>query len=105
MTPKVKPNWPTIFAHFRKSGLSRAKYCRIHKLSPSSFAYHAKSHKAHVPDQHLKSSNASFIEVRERGTEFKLKINDSLTLSFESLPEASWLSAFVQSLGVDHARS
>ena len=101
MTPKVKPHWPSVIDQFRKSGLSRAEFCRIHKLSPSSFAYQAKICEVQVPPSALKvkGPSASFISVRERGPEFKLKINDSLILSFDSLPEASWPSVFVRSFG------
>ena len=105
MTPKVKPNWPSVFDHFRKSGLTRAEYCRTHKLSRSSFAYHAKIHETSAPAESVKGSSPSFISVRERGPEFKLRINETLTLSFETLPDASWLSTFVKFLGVDHART
>ena len=105
MNPKVKPHWPSVLDHFRKSGLSRAEFCRTHKLSCSSFAYQAKLHgsKALVPVSQA-SPLSSFISVRER-SEFKLKINDSFTLSFDSLPDATWLSTFVKSLGGEHARS
>jgi hypothetical protein len=35
--------------------------------------------------------------------DFKIKINNSLSLSFESVPDASWMADFVKSLGVANA--
>ena len=104
MNPKVKPNWPAVFDHFRKSGLSKADFCRTHKISLSSFSYQSKLHAREQQFLPVVHNSSSFISVREK-QEFKLKINDSLTLSFDSLPDATWLSSFVKSLGGDHARS
>jgi hypothetical protein len=104
MSPKVKPHWPTVFDQFRKSGLTKADFCRTHKISLSSFSYYSKLHSQEhqlVPVVH---SSSSFISVRDK-QEVRVKINDSLTLSFDSFPDATWLSSFVKSLGDDHARS
>ena len=104
MNPKVKPNWPAILELYRKSGLSAADFCRTQKISPSSFSYHAKLRASEASSSSPRRSSNPFVSLQEK-QEFKLKINDSLTLSFETLPDATWLSKFVSSLGGDNARS
>lgn len=103
MTLKVKPNWTVVLNQFSKSGLSQAEFCRTHNLSRSSFAYHSKLKVESFPPS-VPTKSSSFIAMREK-QEFKVRINDSLTLSFETLPEPTWLSTFVRSLGADHAHS
>lgn len=104
MNPKLKPNWPVLLDQYRNSGLSRAEFCHAHKLSRSSFAYHAKTYEAHGPQRSTRPSSPPFISVRER-SEFKLKINDTVTLSFDSLPDAAWVSLLIKSLEGSHAHS
>lgn len=102
MNPKVKPNWPAILELYRKSGLSQADFCRSQKISRSSFSYHAKLHDSDSSGPTSQRSLSPFVSVREK-QEFKLKINESLVLSFDTLPDATWLSSFVKSLGGEHA--
>jgi hypothetical protein len=104
MNPKVKPNWRAVFDQFRNSGLSKADFCRTHKISLSSFSYYSKLHSQEQQLLPVLQSSSSFISVRDK-QEFRLKINDSLTLSFDSLPDATWPSNFVKSLGGANARS
>ena len=104
MTLKVKPNWPHLVELYKKSGLSKAEFCRSQKISLTSFSYHSNPRTSAQTSSTHQSSLASFFSVREK-QDFKLTINDSLTLSFNSLPDAMWLSSFIKSLRGDNAQS
>ena len=104
MTLKSKLDWPALIKLQRQSGLSKAAFCQQQKLSRSSFSYYDKLYRKAVSGPAAPAPQfSSFVAVSPK-QEFKLRINDSFTLSFDSPPEVSWLSSLIQLLGEAHAR-
>ena len=105
MELKVKQNWQHLYDQYLKSGMTKADFCRSQKIPSHTFFYYQNLH-GNVnqnPDREDGPSKL-FVPVTER-KEFKIKVNNSSTLSFELLPEASWMANFVNALGETCARS
>ena len=103
MDLRVKQNWQQLFEQYLKSGFSKAEFCRSQKIPSHTFFYYQKLHgEGHQIKSDFKPSTALFIPLTEK-KDFKIKINNSLSLSFESVPDASWMADFVKSLGVANA--
>lgn len=106
MDLRSKQNWLNFLEQWNKSGLSKADFCKLKKITLSTFYYYAKRHRdlpsksasltPSVPKQSL------FIPVASK-KEFKIKINDSVSLAFEAAPDASWMASFIKSFGDYHA--
>ena len=103
MNLKVKQNWERFFDLYLKSGLSKADFCRSQKMPLSKFFYYAKLHRETVPQKASSSSNL-FLPVSNK-KDFKIKINGTVEISFESTPDALWMANFINSLGGVHART
>jgi hypothetical protein len=105
MDLRVKQNWQQLFEQYLKSGLSKAEFCRSQKIPSHTFFYYPKLHGGgNQIKSDLKPSTALFIPLIEKKN-FKIMINNSLSLSFESVPDASWMADFVKSLGAANART
>lgn len=106
MDLKSKHNWLNFLELWSKSGLTKADFCKSKKITVSKFYYYAKRHRdlpvksATVP--HSSSKHSLFIPIASK-KEFKIKINDSVGLTFESAPDASWMANFIKSFGEYHA--
>lgn len=103
MNLKVKQNWERFFDLYLKSGLSKADFCRSQKMLPSKFFYYAKLHREAAPKKTSSASNL-FLPVSEK-KDFKIKINGTVEICFESTPDALWMANFINSLGGVHARA
>jgi hypothetical protein len=77
MRPKVKPHWPTVFDQFRKSGLTKADFCRTHKISLSSISYYSKLHSQEHQLVPVVQSSSSFILL---STDIKLSAVEIIKL-------------------------
>ena len=106
MDLRVKQNWRNFLELFLKSGMTKADYCRSQKMHPSKFYYYAKLHReaATKPLNGTQaiSKQSNFVPMAIK-KDFKIKINDSITLSFEAAPDASWMASFIKSFGISHA--
>lgn len=105
MDLKVKQNWQHLYDQYLKSGMTKADFCRSQKIPSHTFFYFQKLH-GNVNQNSAREDRPSklFVPVSEK-KEFKIKVNNSITLSFELLPEASWMANFVNALGETCARS
>jgi hypothetical protein len=106
MDLKQKHNWLNFFDLYRKSGLSKAAFCKSHKISESKFYYYSNYYQK---QENIKSvintpvpKQSMFIPMTTK-KEFKIKINESVSLSFDSAPDASWMASFIKSFGEYHA--
>ena len=105
MDLKVKQNWQHLYDQYLKSGMTKADFCKSQKIPQHTFFYYQKFHGT-VTQTSARTDHPSklFVPVTEK-KEFKIKVNNSITLSFELLPEASWMASFVNALGETCARS
>ena len=100
MDLRLKQNWQQLFEQYLKSGLSKAEFCRSQKIPSHTFFYYQKLHGGDNQNKSdFKTSTSLFIPLTNK-KDFKIKINNSLALSFETVPDASWMADFVKSLGV-----
>lgn len=105
MDLKVKQNWQHLYDQYLKSGSTKAEFCKSQKIPQHTFFYYQKFHgTVNQTSAREDRSSKLFIPVTEK-KEFKIKVNNSITLSFELLPEASWMANFVNALGETCARS
>lgn len=106
MDLKVKQNWQHLYDQYLKSGMTKADFCKSQKIPQHTFFYYQKFHSTIGQPSTLIDHHSSklFVPVTEK-KEFTIKVNNSITLSFELLPEASWMARFVNALGETCARS
>ena len=91
MDLRSKQNWEKLIELYQKSGLTKAEFLRTQKMTEGQYYYYAKFHKNKIQAQKPaivlpvvhKSSFISMISQKE----FKIKINDSIGLTFDSIPE------------------
>jgi hypothetical protein len=101
MDLKVKQNWQHFYDLYLKSGLTKADFCRSQKLTTSKFFYYAKLHRETTPSQQNHSASLFLPVVGKK--DFTMRINNSVSLTFEAIPDAHWMASFVKSLGETHA--
>lgn len=101
MDLKNKENWQRLFNLYIKSGMTKADFCRSQGIAQSRFFYYAKYHRNLTPAPVDKTN--LFVPLVEK-KEFTIRINNSVGLSFESVPDAHWMANFVKSLGEAYAR-
>lgn len=104
MDLKVKQNWLHFHELYLKSGLTKADFCRSQKVAQSKFFYYAKLHKKADASKLNKtpSGHNLFIPLTAK-KDFTIKINGSISLSFETVPDALWMANFVKAMGDSHA--
>jgi hypothetical protein len=100
-----KDSWKEFMELYKRSGLSRAEFCRSQKITEGKYYYYSKLHR--VKDEHavtagqtVKKSNFIGLAANK---EFKIKINDTTELSFETLPEPAWMASLIKFIGNSHA--
>jgi hypothetical protein len=103
MDLKLRSNWQQLMDRYRRSGLTKAEFCKSQKIPAHSFFYYQKFHRSSQSQLPQKTSQL-FIPLVEK-KEFTLRINNAISLSFEEVPDALWMASFVKSLGELHARS
>lgn len=106
MNLKSKQKWLNFLDLYRKSGLSKPDFCKLHKFSVSKFYHYAKLHRE-LPVKSLVAlrpapKQSLFIPLSTK-KEFKIKINESVSLTFEAAPDALWMASFIKSFGEHHA--
>lgn len=107
MNLRLKENWDQFIELYQKSGLTKADFCRSQKVTESQFYYYIKFHRG--KNEHEAATSGSAIEKKSNfipvaiQKEFKIKINDSIGLTFESLPEPAWMASLIKFMGNDHA--
>ena len=106
MDLKSKQNWLNFLDLWRKSGQTKEEFCKSKKITSSKFYYYAKRHRDLSAKSTISSLSAPkqslFIPVSSK-KEFKIKINESVSLTFEVAPDASWMASFIKSFGDYHA--
>jgi hypothetical protein len=106
MNLKSKQNWLNFLNDWQKSGLTKADFCKTKKINVSRFYYYARFHRDLSPmpleNSHTGSKQSLFIPVTSK-KEFKIKINESVCLTFEAAPDALWMASFIKSFGDHHA--
>ncbi len=103
MDLRLKSHWQQLMDQYRKSGLTKAEFCRSQKIQSHTFYYYQKLHQS-PPAQTPSKASQLFVPVVEK-CNFAIRINDTLNLSFETIPDAVWMANFVRSLGETYARS
>jgi hypothetical protein len=106
MNFKLKQNWLNFVDLYSKSGMTKADFCRSQKIPAHTFFYYQKFHGT-IKNSFPRSEQSVaplFVPLTEK-KEFRIRINNSVSLSFDSVPEASWMASFVKSLGETHART
>ena len=100
---KVRQNWLNFNDLYLKSGITKVDFCRSQKIPAHTFFYFQKYHGTikNSPSHTNKAVTSIFIPLSEK-KEFRIRINNSVSLSFDSVPEASWMANFVKSLGCSH---
>lgn len=106
MDLKLKQNWLNFLDLWSKSGQTKAEFCKSKKITTSKFYYYAKRHRD-LPSKstitpHSAPKKSLFIPVTTK-KEFKIKINESVSLTFETAPDALWMASFIKSFGDYHA--
>jgi hypothetical protein len=106
MDLKSKQNWLNFLDLWSKSGQTKAEFCKSKKITASKFYYYAKRHRV-LPSKptiaaHSTHKQSLFIPVTSK-KEFKIKINESVSLTFEAAPDALWMASFIKSFGDHHA--
>lgn len=100
MDLKLKNNWQQLMDQWRRSGLSKAEFCKSQKIPVHTFYYYQKLHRSTgTPPQKTSQLFVPLIEKKD----FTIRINNSISLSFETTPDANWMASFVKSLGELHA--
>ncbi len=99
MDLKIKQNWQRLFDQYQKSGMTKADFCRSQGIAQSRFFYYAKYHR----ESPLADKSNLFVPLAAQKN-FTIKINNSVCLSFEAVPDALWMANFVKSLGEEYAR-
>ncbi|MBA2726973.1 MAG: hypothetical protein H0U49_02225 [Parachlamydiaceae bacterium] len=99
---KVKQNWQHFFNQYLKSGMSKTEFCRSQKVAPSRFFYYANLHREPAPAPNDKSG--PFVQLAGK-KDFTIRINNSVSLTFDSVPDACWMANFVKSMGEAHANT
>ena len=106
MKLKSKQEWLVFLELHRKSGLNITEFCKTQKITSSMFYYYAKLHKTTTSSTQIPKidlpKQSTFISLTTK-KEFKIKLNDAISLTFDSLPEATWMANFVKSFGGHHA--
>jgi hypothetical protein len=105
MDLKQKQNWINCLELYRKSGLSKKAFCKTHKIPEGRFYYFAKLHgepSAKTLIVPRPAPKQSFFIPLVSKKEFKIKINESVSLSFDTAPDASWMASFIKSYGEYH---
>ena len=101
MDLSLKENQVKIVELFKNSGLSQAQFCKSHNVSKWTLYRLLKMDREST--QAVKRTDKSlFIPVHAK-KDFKIKINDSTSVSFETTPDAKWLASFVKYLGEHNA--
>lgn len=103
MDLKLKSNWLQLMDQYRRSGLTKAEFCRSQKIPAPTFFYYQKFHRSTLPELPQKGAKL-FIPLVEK-KDFIIRINNSISLSFEAAPDAVWMAKFVAALGDTHACS
>lgn len=106
MDLKSKQNWLHFLELFSKSGQTKADFCKSKKITLSTFYYYAKRHRD-LPTKSAmavqgSSKKSLFIPIVSK-KEFKIKINESVSLTFDAAPDALWMASFIKSFGDYHA--
>jgi len=105
MKLKSKQEWLAFLELRRKSGLNTTEFCKTQKISSSMFYYYANLHKdntSNTQSMPAVQKQSNFISISTK-KEFKIKINDSIGLTFDSPPEATWIANLIKSIGDYHA--
>jgi hypothetical protein len=102
MDLKLRSNWQQLMDQYRKSGLTKTDFCRSQRIPVYTFFYYQKLHRSTLPEVPQKTSQL-FIPLVEK-KDFTIRINNSISLSFEAAPDAAWMAKFVMALGDTHAR-
>ena len=105
MDLRSKQNWGKLIELYQKSGLTKAEFLRSQKITEGQYYYYAKFHRNKIQE----STNSlpvihktNFIPMVSQ-KEFKIKINNSILLTFDSLPEPIWMANLIKSVGDFHA--
>ena len=96
-----KENEVKIVELFKNSSLSQAQFCKSHNVSKWTLYRLLKADRESTLAA-KRTDKSLFIPVHAK-KDFKIKINDSTTVSFESIPDAKWLAGFVKYLGEQNA--
>lgn len=106
MDLKSKQNWLNFLDLWSKSGQTKTEFCKSKKITASKFYYYAKRHRDLANKStiatHSSPKQSLFIPVTSK-KEFKIKINESVSLTFEAAPDALWMASFIKSFGDYHA--
>jgi len=106
MDLKSKQNWQHFLDLWSKSGQTKMEFCKSKKIAVSKFYYYAKLHRDLSSKStilpHSTPKKSLFIPVTSK-KEFKIKINESVSLTFEAAPDALWMASFIKSFGDHHA--
>lgn len=107
MDLRSKQQWDKFVELYQKSGLSKADYLRSQKITDGQYYYYAKFHRNKIQAADSVTSmpvvqKQNFIPMISK-KEFKIKINDSIGLTFDSLPEPVWMANLIKSIGDLHA--
>jgi len=100
MDLRVKQNWQQLFEQYLKSGLSKAEFCRLQKIPSHTFFYYQKLHGGgNQIKSDFKPSTALFMPLTEK-KDFKIKINNSLSLVTNSSPRSKRWDLLIQNNAV-----
>jgi len=100
MDLRQKSNWQQLMDQYRKSGLTKAEFCRSQKIPAPTFFYYQKLHRSTRPPQETSQLFVPLTDTKD----LTVRINDSITLCFESTPDATWMARLVLALGDARAR-
>ena len=103
MDLRSKQNWDKLVELYQKSGLSKADFFRSQKITEGQYYYYAKFHRNKIQAQDLSTTlpmvqKSNFIPMVSQ-KEFKITINNSIGLTFDSLPEPIWIANLIKSIG------
>lgn len=103
MNLRSKQTWDNFIERYQKSGLTRADFLRSQKITESQYYYYAKFHRNKVQPQESTNTlpvvqKSNFIPMVSQ-KEFRITINNSIGLTFDSIPEAIWLANLIKSIG------
>lgn len=103
MDLRLKQNWDNFIERYEKSGLTRADFLRSQKITEGQYYYYAKFHRNKIQAQESATTlpvvqKSNFIPMVSQ-KEFKITINNSIGLTFDSIPEAVWIANLIKSIG------
>ena len=96
--------WKKMISNYEQSNLKKAEFCKQNRLVVSQFYYWCSKLRPdlNIPNNSIRntSENSLFLPVKKDRNEkgFQIILNDT-KLSFDSLPEPSWLASLLKSMG------